>query len=55
MGSWAWGALADWQDLPFALHAASAFLLVTLILVRLYAPMPGREEGRIQADGTISP
>jgi len=55
VGSWAWGALADWQDLPFALHAASAFLLVTLILVRLYAPMPGREEGRIQADGSVSP
>jgi MFS family permease len=55
VGSWLWGALADWQDLPFALHSASAFLFVTLILMRLYAPMPGREEGRIQADGMISP
>ena len=29
IGSWVWGALADWQDLPFALHAAAGFLLVT--------------------------
>ena len=55
LGSWIWGALADWQDLPFALHSASAFLLATLILMRLFAPMPGREEGRIQADGSVNP
>ena len=55
VGSWLWGALADWQDLPFALHSASVFLAVTLILMRLYAPMPGRDEGRIQADGSIGP
>ena len=54
VGSWLWGALADWQDLPFALHSASVFLAVTLILMRLYAPMPGRDEGRIQADGSIN-
>jgi predicted MFS family arabinose efflux permease len=55
IGSWLWGALADWQDLPFALHAASVFMLVTLILMRLFAPMPGRDEGRILADGSINP
>jgi hypothetical protein len=42
--------LADWRDLPFALHAASAWLVVSLVLLRLFAPMPGREEGRIAAD-----
>ena len=52
IGSWVWGALADWQDLPFALHAAAGFLLVSLIVLRRFAPMPGRDEGRIQADGT---
>ena len=50
IGSWAWGALADLVDLPFALHAASVFLFVTLILARLFAPMPGPGEGRIDLD-----
>jgi MFS family permease len=40
MGSWFWGALADWGGLPFALHSAAAFLLASLVLVRLLAPMP---------------
>jgi MFS family permease len=48
LGSWAWGAVADWRDLPFALHAASTWLVVTLVLLRFLAPMPGREEGRIE-------
>ena len=47
LGSWVWGAMADWRDLPFALHAASAFLLVTLVLMRLFAPMPKPHEGRV--------
>lgn len=47
LGSWVWGALADVTDLPFALHAASAFLLVTLVLMRLFAPMPKPHEGRV--------
>ena len=47
IGSWTWGALADWFDLPFALHAASIFLLITLILLRLFAPMPQPGEGRV--------
>jgi MFS family permease len=49
VGAWAWGAVADWRDLPFALHAASIWLLVTLVIMRLFAPMPGRHEGRIAA------
>jgi MFS family permease len=47
LGSWVWGALADWRDLPFALHAASAFLLITLVLMRMLAPMPKPHEGRL--------
>jgi predicted MFS family arabinose efflux permease len=47
IGSWFWGALADWRDLPFALHAAALFMLASLILLRLFAPMPARDEGRI--------
>jgi predicted MFS family arabinose efflux permease len=50
LGSWVWGTVADWRDLPFALHAASAWLVVTLVLLRFLAPMPGRDEGRIEAD-----
>ncbi len=40
IGSWFWGALADVTDLPFALHAAALFMLASLILMRLLAPMP---------------
>ena len=47
VGSWAWGAIADLWDLPFALHAAAGFLLVTLILTRVFAPMPKPGEGRV--------
>jgi hypothetical protein len=50
LGAWLWGAVADWRDLPFALHAASAWLVVSLVALRVLAPMPGREEGRISAD-----
>jgi predicted MFS family arabinose efflux permease len=48
LGSWVWGALADVRDLPFALHAASIFLLVTLVLMRLFARMPKPHEGRLE-------
>jgi hypothetical protein len=49
MGSWAWGALADLRDLPFALHSAAGFLAVTLVLLRLFSPMPKPGEGRVEA------
>ena len=48
IGSWLWGALADWRGLPFALHCSAGFLFVTLVLLRQFAPMPGRDEGRIE-------
>jgi predicted MFS family arabinose efflux permease len=47
LGSWLWGALADWRGLPFALHGASVFLLVTHVVLWLLAPMPAGDEGRI--------
>jgi MFS family permease len=47
IGSWVWGAVSDWRDLPFALHGAALFLLVTLVLLRRFAPMPRPHEGRI--------
>jgi MFS family permease len=50
LGAFFWGWLADMSDVPFALHAASAWLLVTLVLLRLFAPMPGRGEGLVERD-----
>jgi len=49
LGSWFWGALADWRDLPFALHTAAVFLTVMAVLLRVFAPMPKPAEGRIAA------
>ncbi len=40
IGSWVWGAVADWQGLPFALHGAAFFLLASLIVLRICVPMP---------------
>jgi predicted MFS family arabinose efflux permease len=48
LGSWAWGAIADWRGLPFALHAGSAFLIVSFVILRLVAPLPKPGEGIIQ-------
>ncbi|MCJ2180687.1 MFS transporter [Novosphingobium album (ex Hu et al. 2023)] len=45
LGSWAWGALADWKSLPFALHAGSVFLFVSFAILRLVAPLPRPGEG----------
>ena len=45
LGSWTWGALADWKDLPFALHAGSIFLVVSFGVLRFLAPMPRVGEG----------
>lgn len=49
VGAWTWGALADMTSLPFTLHAAAGWLLVTLVLMRLFAPMPAPGEGRVEA------
>jgi MFS family permease len=50
IGAFVWGWVADWRDAPFALHAASAWLLGTLVLLRLFAPMPARGEGLLPRD-----
>ena len=47
LGAWVWGALADHVGLVASLRLAAAWLALTLIL-RLIAPMPSREEGRIE-------
>jgi MFS family permease len=48
LGAWGWGWLADRQGLPFSLRAAAAWLALTLLL-RWLAPMPRRDQGRIDA------
>lgn len=45
IGSWLWGAIADWRSLPFALHGASVFLIVSFAVLRFLAPMPRVGEG----------
>lgn len=45
LGSWTWGMVADWKSLPVALHAGSAFLIVSFIVLRLVAPLPKPGEG----------
>ena len=47
LGAWIWGWLADVRGLPFALHAAAAWLALTLMVMRRIAPMPTRDEGRL--------
>jgi MFS family permease len=48
LGSWFWGTLADWRDLPFALHGASLFLFASVVVLRMVAPMPKPHEGRLE-------
>jgi len=50
LGAYAGGLISDLLGLRFAIHAASALLLASLLL-RWLAPMPGRDEGRIDKDG----
>lgn len=50
IGAFVWGWVADWRDAAFALHTASAWLLGTLVLLRLFAPMPARGEGFVPRD-----
>ena len=47
LGAWAWGGLADARGLPFTIHAAAAWLALSLMLLRRFAPMPRRDEGRL--------
>lgn len=46
VGAWIWGLLADMAGLGLALNMAAAWLAATLIL-HFVAPMPTREEGRL--------
>ena len=47
MGSWCWGAVADLGGLPLALHAASAYLIVSSVVLWRLVPLPGPGEGVI--------
>lgn len=49
IGAWLWGMLADLTDLVSSLHAASVFLIVSLVVLRRLAPMPKPGEGRVDA------
>jgi len=46
LGAWAWGTVADVTSLPTALHGAAIWLLASLAM-HFFAPMPTREEGRL--------
>jgi len=50
LGSWAWGAIADYRSLPFALHAGSAFLIVSCVVLRVVAPLPKPGEGIVKGE-----
>lgn len=45
IGSWVFGALADWKSLPFALHAGSVVLAVSFLGLLALAPLPRLGEG----------
>lgn len=48
LGSWVWGAVADWQSLSFALHAGSIVLVISFALLRVIAPLPQPGEGVVR-------
>ena len=45
IGAWVWGAVADWHDIQVSLLTAAAWLGISLVLLRLFLPMPARGEG----------
>lgn len=45
LGSWTWGAVADWRDVSTALHAGSVFLIASFVILRMAAPLPRPGEG----------
>lgn len=49
IGSWMWGAMADWRGLPFTLHAGSVFLIVSFVVLHIVAPLPKPGEGVIES------
>lgn len=54
LGAWIWGTIADMGGLVTALHAAAAWLALSLAL-HFFAPMPTRGEGRLDAVPEIRP
>lgn len=46
LGAWAWGSVADLTSLPTALYVAAGWLALSLAM-HFFAPMPTREEGRL--------
>ncbi len=50
LGAWTWGATADAASLPFALHAASAFLVIGSLVLAKIAPVPKFGEGVVSQD-----
>lgn len=48
LGAWAWGTVADVVGLSFAMTGAALWLALALAL-RFIAPMPTREEGRLDS------
>ncbi len=49
LGAWVWGSLADRYGLVAAVRLAAFWLALTLIM-RIVAPMPARQEGRINLE-----
>jgi MFS family permease len=47
LGAWVWGAVADWRGLPFALYGAALFLALSLVVLRVLAPMPSGEPQQV--------
>lgn len=45
VGAWTWGAVADLTSLPIAMDAAALWLVLSLVILRVFAPMPSRGEG----------
>ena len=49
LGAWAFGILADHGGLVLSMRMSALWLALTLVL-RFLAPMPAREEGRIEPE-----
>lgn len=49
LGAWGWGTMSDYTTIPTTLGGAGAWLMLSLVLLRLLAPMPVKGEG-IAAD-----
>ena len=49
LGSWIWGAMADVAGLAPAQFAAAGWLMLALVTLRLFAPMPQIGEGTVSS------